>query len=183
MLKTSLLRNERKNYAQKLLLIMKIATFFLLVVTFHLAAEGYSQDARISLSFKSGTIHEILEAIETQTDYKIFYKTNQLDVKKQVFIAKSDATVSSILSETFKNTDLSFLLVDKVIVITPTEYIQQQKVTGTVTDASNGEPIPGVNITVQGTTTGTISDIDGKYSIEVSDANAILVFFVCGVCF
>jgi TonB-linked SusC/RagA family outer membrane protein len=180
MLKNSLLRNEPKNYAQKLLLIMKIATFFLFVVTFHLAAEGYSQDAKISLSFKSGTIREILAAIEAQTDYKIFYKTNQLDVNKQIVIAKSETTVSSILSETFRNTDLSFLLVDKVIVITPTKYIQTQKISGIVTDATNSEPIIGANVIIEGTAIGTITDTEGKFSLDIPNPDAVLVISILG---
>lgn len=50
---------------------------------------------------------------------------------------------------------------------------QAKKVTGTVTDAK-GEPLLGVNVVVKGTTNGTITDLDGKYSLEV-EPNSILV--------
>ncbi len=56
------------------------------------------------------------------------------------------------------------------------EDLQQKRVTGTVTDSKTGEAIPGVNIIVQSTTTGTLTDINGKYSIDISDPNAVLVF-------
>jgi TonB-linked SusC/RagA family outer membrane protein len=56
---------------------------------------------------------------------------------------------------------------------------QGRQITGTVTDASN-EPIPGVNVLIKGTTIGTITDIDGKYSISVRGSNDELVFSFIG---
>lgn len=61
----------------------------------------------------------------------------------------------------------------------PTAMAQQQ-VSGKVTDYSTGEPLPGVNILVKGTTTGTISDIQGNYSMSVSGNDAVLVFSFIG---
>jgi TonB-linked SusC/RagA family outer membrane protein len=58
---------------------------------------------------------------------------------------------------------------------------QQKNVTGTVTDASNGQPMPGVNVTVKGTTLGTLTEANGKYTLPVPDpANAVLVFSFIG---
>jgi len=58
-------------------------------------------------------------------------------------------------------------------------FAQGRMVSGTVTDASN-EPLPGVNVLIKGTTVGTITDINGKYSIAVSKTNDILVFSFIG---
>lgn len=58
--------------------------------------------------------------------------------------------------------------------------IAQQQVTGTVTDYSNGESLPGVNILVQGTTTGTITDMNGSYTLDVPGESAVLVFSFVG---
>lgn len=57
---------------------------------------------------------------------------------------------------------------------------QQFKVTGKVTDAATGESIPGVNIVIKGTTNGTLTDIDGKYAINVPNKNVTLVFSFVG---
>jgi TonB-linked SusC/RagA family outer membrane protein len=57
---------------------------------------------------------------------------------------------------------------------------QQIKVTGTITDASTGEIMPGVNITVKGTTTGAMADVSGKYTITTTDPNAALLFSFVG---
>jgi len=53
---------------------------------------------------------------------------------------------------------------------------QALQVTGTVTDAKTSEKLPGVSVALQGTSKGAITDIDGKYTIEVPDANAVIVF-------
>ena len=58
--------------------------------------------------------------------------------------------------------------------------LQQQAVTGTVTDAITGEPMPGVNIVVKGTTIGALTDLSGRYSVTVSDPNDVLVFTFIG---
>jgi TonB-linked SusC/RagA family outer membrane protein len=60
------------------------------------------------------------------------------------------------------------------------EELQGKKVTGTITDAKTGEALPGVNIRVQNTSTGTISDVAGKYTIDVPNADAVLVFSFIG---
>ncbi len=57
---------------------------------------------------------------------------------------------------------------------------QQIKVSGTITDASTGEAMIGVNVQIKGTTVGAISDASGKYSLMVTDPNATLVFSFIG---
>jgi TonB-linked SusC/RagA family outer membrane protein len=57
---------------------------------------------------------------------------------------------------------------------------QQIKVSGTITDASNNQPMIGVNVQVKGTTIGAISDINGKYTLSISDPNATVVFSFIG---
>ena len=58
--------------------------------------------------------------------------------------------------------------------------LQQITVTGTVTDAARGDAMPGVNVIIKGTVLGALTGPDGKYSLAVSDRNAILVFSFIG---
>ena len=60
------------------------------------------------------------------------------------------------------------------------DEIQQVTITGTVTDASTGEAMPGVNVLVRGTTLGALTDLGGKFSLTVPDANAVLVISFIG---
>ncbi len=58
--------------------------------------------------------------------------------------------------------------------------VQQRRVTGTVTDATTGEVLPGVTIVIKGTTTGVASDLDGTFSIDVPSNNTVLQFTSVG---
>src|SRR5690606_15351495 len=71
------------------------------------------------------------------------------------------------------------LLLMSMFVSVVSVFAQGRTVRGTVTEA-NGDGLPGVNIVVKGTTTGTVSDVSGKYSIEVNSANDVLVYSYVG---
>jgi TonB-linked SusC/RagA family outer membrane protein len=77
-----------------------------------------------------------------------------------------------------------FLTDDKSTVATDnrttTAEQQQVKITGTVSDAATGNPFPGVNIVIEGTINGTITGIDGKYTIQAPEKNGVLVFSFIG---
>jgi len=77
----------------------------------------------------------------------------------------------SLSAENSSGNDLSGSVVDQ----------QQIKVSGTVTNASTGETLPGVNVVVTGTTVGTITDGAGKYSIEVPQGSKSLTFSFIGM--
>jgi iron complex outermembrane receptor protein len=74
---------------------------------------------------------------------------------------------------------LVFALLLSSLTTVRAEVLQEITVSGTVTDDA-GVPMPGVNITVKGTATGTISDVDGKYAVGVPGKNAVLVFSFIG---
>lgn len=160
---------------------MKLSTFLLIVATFQTFAVGYGQSSIIKLNNESQTLLSVIEAIENQSDYKIFYKTDQVDVNQIVDIDLNEATVASVLNKALDGTQLSYVVMDKLIVFARKEVIEQPgKVTGIITDAATKEPLVGVNISVEGTSKGVISDIYGKFSIDATDANATLVFSYIG---
>ena len=73
----------------------------------------------------------------------------------------------------------SLLLCLFFLAASPAAYSQQWSVAGTVTDEES-LPLIGVNIMVKGTSTGTVTDLDGKYRLDVPDQNAVLVFSYTG---
>jgi TonB-dependent starch-binding outer membrane protein SusC len=172
----------REIWLKKLLRIMKIITLFMILGMMNCFAGGvYSQDAMISLDLKNSTLPELFSAIEQNTDYKIFYKTSIIDENETVNLSVENQSVSDLLASVLPAKDLTFDLVDKVIVITSTKNNAQKfKITGVVRDATTNEPLPGVNIQIEGTQTGVITDNQGKYSIEVPNGDAVLIFSYIG---
>lgn len=170
-----------QTHLKKVLRIMKLSTFLLLICVLNLYAGAYSQDVPISVSIENGTLADLFNVIENNTEYKIFYKSSLIDESHTVNLTAEQRPVSELLAEALSGRNLSFDLVDKVIIITASEEIvQQQRITGKVTDAATGEPMPGVNILIKGTSIGTISDLSGNYSLDAVDGNATLVFSFIG---
>lgn len=160
--------------------IMKISVLLIIIGIMNTFAKGYSQDVQISVNIKNGSVTDLFRAIEQKSEYRIFYKTNLISDAKKVTLNETNKSVSAILTEVLSERDLSFDLIDKVIVITPSSVAQQQKLSGTVVDAVTNEPLIGVTINIQGTSKRAVTDVYGKYSIDGSTPDAVIVFSYIG---
>ena len=81
----------------------------------------------------------------------------------------------------WQGTEISYQVLDRLIVLTTINTNKQQlKVTGIVSDGSNNEPLPGVNILVEGTGQGVVTDGNGAYTITVPASNSVLIFSYVG---
>ena len=167
---------------KKILLIMKlsIAMNFLLVLM-TVANTTYSQNSSFTMSMNDVTVKDVIKAIEANSDYRFFYNDELSDISRKVNVDFQETGIDELLNTLFINTGISYKVFENnLIVIAPESSIQQKLVTGKVTDASTGETLPGVNIMIEGTSTGVVSDNAGKYSIQVSSDNAVLVFSYIG---
>ncbi len=167
--------------------IMKLTTLFLLVTIFNVfGSKTYSQYTRLNLDMKDVPIQAVFKAIEDQSEFFFLYSSKMIDVNQKVNIHYNDKKIDEILDGLLAGTNIKYLVKDRQILFvdketyTSTIMEQQMSISGTITDASTGEPIPGVNIVVKSTTIGAITDANGKYSLTVSDANATLVFSFIG---
>ena len=166
---------------KKLLLMMKIFIVLSTLFSMAITANTYSQK-NVSLDMSNAKIKDIFKAIEGKSNYRFFYNDELTDVNKTVTLTVNEGSIENILNRLFTDTDVSYtVLENNLVVVAPKRSIfQGVKISGAVNDASSGEPLPGVNITVQGTTLGTVTDIDGKYSIDAPNANSILIFSFVG---
>ena len=161
----------------KLLLIMKLTfliTFLTVIQTF---GSVYSQNTRLTLSVDDRSMREVFKMIEQESNFRFFYNDEFTELNKKVSIEVNDSRIDDILTAILDNSDVTYrILENNVIVITPLAepLPQQMTVKGRVTDAATGEPIVGANIVVEGTTTGTISGVDGTFIINVPNATSVL---------
>lgn len=131
----------------------------------------------VSITKSNANLEEILSEIESQTDYLFIYN-NQVDINKKLSIKVKNKPVSDVLDNLLKNMGVSYAMEGTHIVLTkktenPIPVQQQTKnVNGTVVDV-NGDPVIGANVVVKGTTNGTITDIDGRFTID-ADAKSVL---------
>jgi TonB-linked SusC/RagA family outer membrane protein len=190
MKKKSFPGREKPHYcfSKKLLLIMKLSALLLFVGLFQVyASVSYSQVAKLNLNVSEKPVSQILDEIEQQSEFYFLYNNKLVDVKRKVSIKANNRPIALVLDDLFKGSDVKYTVVDRQIILTSKEKLpeivgekQQKRVTGTVTDASTGESLPGVNIVIDGTTTGVVTDADGKYAIEVPSASSALIFSYVG---
>lgn len=163
--------------------IMRISTFLLMVCVFcSYAGNAHSQNAKVSIRMNNVKLDKILNEIENQTDYLFIYN-NQVDINKITSVKVKNEAVAQVLDRILSGTGINYELEGTHIILT-TEAIkdlhaqqQAKTVAGTVTDVS-GEPIIGANIRIKGTTTGTITDIDGNFSIKAEPQSVIEVSYI-----
>lgn len=167
--------------SSKTLLIMKVSILLIFVFTVNVSATLRSQDVKLDLSVKDKTLLEVIRLIEKQSDYRFFFSDNYQDLSNTVSLDVKGSSISEVLTNLLDNKAVTYKVLDNnIVVITPTEGNQQIVVTGTITDVQTQEPLAGVNILVEGTMTGTITDIEGKYSLNVPSPNSVLEFSFIG---
>jgi len=147
----------------------------------YVSATINAQNNSLSINIQNGTIYDVVSEIEKQTDYMFFYKNDDIDNSQRINIRISGKPVAEVLDQIAQQTDLGYLIENRHILLTKktSAVLQQVTVTGVVKDET-GELLYGVNIWVKGTTTGVVTDLDGKYSIAVGGQDAVLVFSYIG---
>ena len=179
-----------KNYLSKyyfdstkqLLRKMRLTFLSLLISVSSLFASNVdSQVAKVSINIQDQSILDVVQAIEKQTDYLFVYDKNDIDLDRKLSLVANDISVADVLSGVFNNTNVVFAKVGSNIILMPkTSIPQQQRISGTVTDATNGDPIIGANVIVEGTALGVITDLKGKFSIDLPDANSTIIISYVG---
>ncbi|HAM11697.1 MAG TPA: SusC/RagA family TonB-linked outer membrane protein [Bacteroidales bacterium] len=169
----------------KTLRIMKLTNLLLVVTVFNLfGSETYSQQTSLNLDMKDVPIQRVLNAIEEQSEFFFLYSSKMIDVNKIVNIKVADEKINAVLEELLANSGIKYTIRDRQILLVDKETeatsILQQRITGTITDSKTGEAMPGVNVLIEGTTIGTITDASGKYSIDKPSDNVILIISFIG---
>lgn len=162
---------------------MKLSVF-LLVCSIGLAqATGsYAQKATVNLEMRNQTVKEVLDEIEQQSDFSFFFNIKHVDLNRKVSVVAKKSDIFKVLETVFAGTDVRYSVVDRKIILS-TEKLEvrqnnkDKKVTGAVKD-QNGEPIIGANVSVKGTTVGTITGIDGDFILEVPENAVIQVSYI-----
>lgn len=166
---------------KKLLLIMKLAIFLLVFTVFQtIAGTVLSQTSALTLNVNQAKVEDILLQIENQSNYVFLYNKNLIDVEKTATINVKSASVDEVLDLLFEGTNINYKMMGRQIVLSPAFAQQQKKVTGKVTDV-NGDPIPGVSVSVKGTTNGAITNAAGIYELSKVDENASILFSFVGM--
>ncbi len=194
------MKNAGKHYIFGVLkfdLKMKLTTILLLLCLFQINANTYAQKTKISFNVENSTVESVLlNNIEQETDFKFFYENSALDLDRVVSLKVAKKDIFKVLDLLFDGTNINYEIVEKQIILTKRQVLSKKSskqsatipdkplklqltVQGLISD-KDGQPLPGANILEKGTTNGTQTDFDGKFSIILKDKDAVLVVSYLG---
>lgn len=165
--------------------IMKLTAIILLSACLTASAMGHSQ--KVTISEKNARLDKVFTSIKQQTGYRFLYTDEMIQKAERITIDLQSVELQEALSIIFKNQPLSFLIMEKTIVLKP-KIIQTAikelpppviTVQGRVTD-ENGNPLVSVSVVIPGTPLGSMTNANGEYSIADAPEKAKLVISYVG---
>lgn len=172
-----LLLSEFKHLCRVMKLILSL---LLLCASTVFSVNVNSQTARVNIVANELTVKEIINQIEEQTDFLFVYNNEKVDLNHRISFNASDVSVFNVLNQIFRNLDIVYVMEGNNILLMKKGTLPQQDtklLKGIVKDQS-GEPVIGANVVVKGTTNGTVTDLNGNFTLEVADTDILLVSFI-----
>lgn len=143
-----------------------------------------NQKERITIQVKNQPIQKVFDDLSKQTGLKFFYGEAIANRNVQVNLKFKNAPINSVLNEITRQANLYFKRENNTIAVSlgnagnaSVPVTQDRKVTGIITD-ERGEPIIGANVVVKGTSKGTVTDLNGEYSIEANGKSILLISYI-----
>ncbi|GGZ37592.1 SusC/RagA family TonB-linked outer membrane protein [Echinicola pacifica] len=175
----------------KLLLIVKFAIIVLLSNVMQVSASTGTQNGTIALDLHQVTAEQVFEELKSQSDFSFLYRSDLIREIPKLSIKVDKVGIEKVLDQVLTPYQFTYEIQDKTIVIRkqsnpiidekPLPISQVAvKIIGKIVDET-GEALPGVSILEKGTTNGTVTDIDGKYAIDVASDESVLVFSFIGM--
>jgi TonB-linked SusC/RagA family outer membrane protein len=139
----------------------------------------YGQNANVSISVKNVSLKELLTRIEKTSDIRFSYVENSMDEKKDISITANNEPIERLLDRVLSGKGMEYTKTGNTIAIKPVQNppSDTKKITGTITD-EKGEPVIGANVVEKGTTNGTITDVNGEFSLTVSVNATLQISFI-----
>ncbi len=190
-----------RHFLKTLWTVMRIAClpvfFVLLTFSISIARDSYGQEIlnkRLSLDVQNSELKAVLSQISKSVNVKFSYVPKAIDNDEMVSVQAKNETLENVLLRLLSPRNINYEVSGKYIILTrksstsgflKSKTFQQNEVAdvsvnGTVKGADNGEVLPGVSVLIKGTQKGTTTDGDGKFSIDVPNANSVLVFSFVG---
>ncbi|WP_240315206.1 TonB-dependent receptor [Mucilaginibacter pineti] len=141
-------------------------------------------EVKVSFGLSQADLQTAFTKIESQSDFRFAFRKSEISSAKNISLSPQTRSVQEVLDALLQGTGLAYKQTNNSIIIFKNDQQKTEKeagiepVSGTVRDES-GEPLPGVSIKVKGKSTGTITDLNGAFTIQASQ-NDVLVFSFIG---
>lgn len=170
------------DFRNKTLFVMKSLTVFLVLFSLYSFSNSYSQSKKLKIEIKEATLMSMIESIESQSEFVFIYNDEVLPelIKALGSIRIKNKSIYKVLDRVVNKEKLIYSINERQVILNKKEILAsnlQQQISGKVID-SDGLPLPGVNIIIEGTSRGAQTDFNGVYSINASEGEILKVSFV-----
>lgn len=159
---------------------MRITILFLFIIPLSVSAA----QEKVSIKKKAITVKEAINVIEKSSTYSFFFKSTDLDNKKRRDV-DCEGTLDEVLSEVLKGSNIKYVIKGKDVILsvngvqnTAPQQSKKNEIIGMVVDYQTGDPVIGATIQVKGASTGVISDIDGKFKVNASPNDILMISYI-----
>lgn len=144
------------------------------------------QTTYLTLDLPDISLEEFFKILEKESDYVFFYKEDVIEKNERLTVKARNESVVSILNRLLPAKQLTYKVKGRQVIIirmpqkadldvsSAKPLVEDLIVRGVVVD-SNGQPLPGVNIQVQGRTIGAITDLSGSFTLQIKEAKRALL--------
>lgn len=172
--------------SKRLLRIFNLANLFLLLFTINVyALRVNAQSKTVIIKQKVITISQIIKEIEKQTEFLFVYSKQEVDLNRKVKLDIQESSVNSLLQVAFNRSGLSYEIKDVNIILKKNDHLkinessqQKGKTLSGIIKGTNGEPIIGASVIELGTTNGTVSDLEGRFTLSSVQGNEIKLSYI-----
>ncbi|WP_289007653.1 TonB-dependent receptor [uncultured Parabacteroides sp.] len=140
---------------------------------------GYAQQQQVRLTGNNVTLKTAFKQIEQQTKLFVDYNTQEVNDSRLISKLPKNSSVKEVMEQLLEGTGCSIAFSNGHIIITKQTKTasETKKISGIVKD-ERGEPVIGANVVVKGTTNGTVTDMDGKYTLEVPAGGVLQISYI-----
>lgn len=160
---------------------MRMTILFLFIIPLSVSAA----QEKVSVKGKAITVKEAIKLIEKNSAYSFFFKSTDLDnnTKKDI---NCEGNLDKVLSEVLKGTNLKYVIKGKDVIlsvnesksIAPQQSKKKEEIIGVVIDYATNDPVIGATVQIKGAGTGVITDIDGKFKVNASPEDILMVSYI-----
>lgn len=166
-----------------------VNAMFTLALSVFMAMQSFANSKlqqNLSVDYKDASLLDVLNDMKTKSKFNFFYNVDEIEEGKKISVKADNLAFEEVLKEIGKKANFDYAFNGEQVVLTAAvspvvvteDVIQDRQVTGTVVD-QDGNPLPGANVIVKGTSTGAQTDFDGMFSIQVpEDQNTLVVSYV-----
>lgn len=167
----------RKGYV-KFFRCMKLCFLFILLGIYSATAKTIAQDQVVSLNLKQVTYLELFNELHQKTGIRFLYSSDQLKNLARIDVRADQRKISEVLEKVLKGSGFTCVFEEDMVILKQEQHQQLAKlmISGCVKDTKK-QPLPGVTITIKGTSLGTMTDIDGNYNLTIPKMEKVMLLF------